>query len=726
MRCALCGLGLLVLATGVFAGGTEVVPVREAENGGGVLLRYGAQRVLVVRGTPREMGLQHGRLLRQEVREDVAALLDWAVRRQGQPRESLAAIWAQVEPFVPARYREEMAGLAEGAGVPLADLQLVHAVPVRFHCTGTAALPAVTKDGKLYHTRSLDYSLDIEAGKSLQDNAILHVAVPEGGLPHAMVGWAGFLGCVTGLNARGVSVGEMGSRSRDESYDGVPMIFLLREVLWRAADLGEAKAIWTAGPRTCGYNFIFCDPGGACAVECTHTAIRFFAPGDEAENRAPHYAIEGVLRRCNHFVDPELAATQREAYDPRKSAPSSWLGYEAQGRLLAGKLGRIDAETMLSVLRGYPATHPCLHQALMCPTDRAIWVAQATDPRQDPLPGAQNQPFYRYDLLPLVEGHPAPALRFSTDRSVSKTVESGRVRETRSIEGFFAHEPTEFAWRMETLRSLGPVTIHHLSFPSPGPSRYLENLTVHGEYYRPAGEGPFPAVIVLHILDGRFYVARLVANALAQKGVAALFIQLPYYGDRRPAGKIDLEAVDLPDVVDAVRQGVRDVRRGAAWLRARREVDPERVGIVGVSLGAFMAELAAGADGGFDRCAFVLGGGSIADAVWSGSRDTRKIAALLEERGWPRAKAAPLLAPLEPIGLAAGVRREGVLMINCRADEVVPPASTERYWEALGRPPIVWYDGGHYALKDHVFEVLEKITGHFAAAPAKAAQADGR
>jgi dipeptidyl aminopeptidase/acylaminoacyl peptidase len=194
--------------------------------------------------------------------------------------------------------------------------------------------------------------------------------------------------------------------------------------------------------------------------------------------------------------------------------------------------------------------------------------------------------------------------------------------------------------------------------------------------------------------------------------VAALYVKLPYYGERRPAS-LDLAALDLPDILGALKQAVRDVRRGAAWLRARPEVDPEKVGIVGVSLGSFVAQMAAGADGGFDRCCFVLGGASVADAVFSGGKDTRKAAALLAERGWTREKVVELLAPFEPVAHAAGVKKEGVLMVNCRADDIVPPESTRRYWEALGRPEIVWYDGGHYGLKDHVLDILHRIATHF-------------
>ncbi len=703
---------LLLLLLVALARADEIKPQKIAESGAGVLYKYAHQRVLVVRGKPREMGVAHGRLLAEEVKADVQAFLyDWAMGDRGRTREELQAIWDRLAPHIPKRYLEEIAGIAEGSGVPVEDIRLVHAIPSRYHCTGAAALPAVTADGKVYHTRSLDYSLDIGNGVRPQTNSILYVCVPEEGVPHAIVSWAGFVGCVTGMNLEGVSVGEMGSSSSDETFDGVPMIFLLREVLVRARDLAQAKGIWAKGPRTCGFNFVFSDPKDACAVESNATMVRFFGAGDERENVAPHCAIAGIVRRCNHFVDPELAATQREPYDPRESAGSSWSAYDIQGRFLDERRGKIDAHTMIALLRTYPVSHSCLHQAVMCPNDRAIWVSEARDPREDPLPGAQNQPFLRYDLRAFVEGVALPAQHSGPDRPFTGPAESGTIDGEREIQGPFAHRPEKVAYILRPLRTLGEVSIHELTYPSPGPSLCPENETVYAEYFRPPGEGPFPSAIVLDILDGRAYVARMVAAGLSQAGVAALFVKLPYYGERRPKS-LDPDKLGLPDVVGAVTQGVRDIRRGAAWLRGRKEV--RSVGIVGVSLGAFMAELAAGADGGFDRCAFVVGGGSIADSIYAGSKDTRKIVKVLEARGYTEEKVREAIAPIEPLTTIGGVGRGGVLMINCRNDEVVPRASTERYWEAIGKPEIVWYDGGHYALKDHVFDVLAKITAHFA------------
>src|SRR3954464_6758815 len=48
----------------------------------------------------------------------------------------------------------------------------------------------------------------------------------------------------------------------------------------------------------------------------------------------------------------------------------------------------------------------------------------------------------------------------------------------------------------------GGVEIYHVRYPSPVVSAHPENNTVYSEYYRPAGPGLFPGVIVLDITGG--------------------------------------------------------------------------------------------------------------------------------------------------------------------------------------------------------------------------------
>ena len=59
--------------------------------------------------------------------------------------------------------------------------------------------------------------------------------------------YAGFIGSVTGMNAKKISVGEMGGRGLGH-WDGVPMAFLVRMALEEANTLDEAVAVFRDHP----------------------------------------------------------------------------------------------------------------------------------------------------------------------------------------------------------------------------------------------------------------------------------------------------------------------------------------------------------------------------------------------------------------------------------------------------------------------------------------------
>ena len=96
---------------------------------------------------------------------------------------------------------------------------------------------SATQDGTLYHGRVLDYAVDWQ----LQDHAVLIVCEPAGEIPFVNVSYAGFVGSVTGMNSRHVSIGEMGGGGQGH-WDGMPMALLVREVLQTAGDLEAAIA----------------------------------------------------------------------------------------------------------------------------------------------------------------------------------------------------------------------------------------------------------------------------------------------------------------------------------------------------------------------------------------------------------------------------------------------------------------------------------------------------
>src|SRR5262249_39756243 len=151
----------------------------------------------------------------------------------------------------------------------------------------------------------------------------------------------------------------------------------------------------------------------------------------------------------------------------------------------------------------------------------------------------------------------------------STTAERGTVRFTaqddpaRVPEHYrLATHSFDFEMAPRVVLPVSGVETYRLTFPSPVQSPYPENNTVSAEYFRPVGPGPFPAVIVLDILDGSQIVSRGIASVLASNKVAALCVQMAYYGPRRPKGsRVRLLSTNIQHTLNAVRQSVLDCRR---------------------------------------------------------------------------------------------------------------------------------------------------------------------
>ncbi|HLJ91869.1 MAG TPA: prolyl oligopeptidase family serine peptidase [Gemmataceae bacterium] len=269
----------------------------------------------------------------------------------------------------------------------------------------------------------------------------------------------------------------------------------------------------------------------------------------------------------------------------------------------------------------------------------------------------------------------------------------------------------EMAWKGDQADS--SVAVYRVRFPSPVTSACPENNTIHAEYYRPKGNGPFPGVIVLDITAGDQRLSRIIAHCLAQNKVAALFVQMAYYGPRRPPGsRLRLLSPNIPFTIEAVRQTVLDIRRATAWLEARPEVDSHRLGIHGTSLGSMIGALAAEMEPKLSRVSLALGGGGLVDAFYDHPRAApyRKV---WEALGGTKQRVAQVLAPVDPITCAGNLKGRRVLMVAGKRDEIVPPSATEALWRAAGEPKIIWYDCTHYGAALYMGAILNEVVRLF-------------
>jgi dienelactone hydrolase len=253
-----------------------------------------------------------------------------------------------------------------------------------------------------------------------------------------------------------------------------------------------------------------------------------------------------------------------------------------------------------------------------------------------------------------------------------------------------------------------------VTFPSPVKTPHERNNTVHCELYRPKVEGKRPAVIVLHILGGDFPLARLFCHSLNQSGTTALFLKMPYYGPRRdPEVPRRMIAENAEETVEGMTQAVLDIRRAAALLATRDDVDPEQIGIMGVSLGGITASLAASAEPRIHNVCLLLAGGNFAK-IAAESAEFKKQREKFQADGRDPKEFEKVIQEVDPLTYAELLCDRRVLMFNAKSDEVIPYACTEALWIAAGKPEIVWLNGGHYSVIRHLPTALMRANKFFA------------
>ena len=218
----------------------------------------------------------------------------------------------------------------------------------------------------------------------------------------------------------------------------------------------------------------------------------------------------------------------------------------------------------------------------------------------------------------------------------------------------------------------------------------------------PSGER-YPAAILL----GGYKTGRKAVDIPTRTGnLVLLSIDYPYSGPERPRG------LDWVRYFGTMRRAILDtppaVLLAAQYLYTRRDVDPERVSVIGVSLGVPFSVAAAATDKRIAGAALLHGGGDIASMAYYAFAD-RGPAWIMRGLAWGLSW---VVAPLEPTRYAAEVAPRPVLMVNAADDEFIPRASVLELYGSLRQPKrIVWLESAHVATSDdEVVDGLMSIT----------------
>ncbi|MCP4639502.1 MAG: hypothetical protein GY851_03675 [bacterium] len=340
--------------------------------------------VLELRGSPEEMGAEHGTLMRDRIQHGIEHFLKQSDTIFDVSFELLSREAKRCEPFIPHPYIQEMKAIAAHSGVPyddilalncLVDVDGCHTQGI-LQCCNFVVSPPATRDGMVIHGRNLDFP----HGGVIPGMAITVVRRPaqSDALPTLGVTWVGFAGMLTGCNAAQLSAAEVGCPAKDSALDGMPIPFLIRDALERSHSAEAFFERLRGSRRTCGFNLAVCDgkTGDALGIEFTHSLCE----------RRP--ARKGVL------VVDDVCFCKKTAAN-RLCYPAGAFRHARAMHLAGTYRGAIDVDTALGFLRDrYDMAHAvhrgvgynCLcnrhtvHSVLFLPAENRVLIAHGEVP----------------------------------------------------------------------------------------------------------------------------------------------------------------------------------------------------------------------------------------------------------------------------------------------------------------------------------------------------------
>ena len=314
--------------------------------------------LIVVEGTPYEMGRQLGTALKAEIQTFIPAALQGVCSELNVTQELLQEVWTRSAAYADDRVEQELAGLADGCGLPLSTLQAMHAVPLLmpYSCSSIAAWGDATEDGHLYQTRNLDWSMEIGA----HNFAVIVVYRPDDGVPHVVPTFAGFIGAHTGMNGKGIALAEMGDASRREApyFVHAPhFTVFFRTMLYDADSLTKTLEIFHDQPLTKRYHFVFGDG------QTNHRAVKIRAHSPEPA--AKRIAIWKDNDPTDEFAPNVL----------------SCIVYNDEGRgafpTLKSGFGKLNGEAMVKLANSIPIKGGNVVNVVYDATALRLWVTYA-------------------------------------------------------------------------------------------------------------------------------------------------------------------------------------------------------------------------------------------------------------------------------------------------------------------------------------------------------------
>jgi isopenicillin-N N-acyltransferase-like protein len=201
-------------------------------------------------------------------------------------------------------------------------------------CTSFGTWGARSADSSLIIGRNFDFYV----GDHFSENKIVSFEHPTDGYRFMSVTWGGFIGVVSGMNEKGLTVTINAAKSEIPSGSATPVSLVSREILQYAKNISEAYAIAKKRKMFVSESFLIgsAEDNKAVIIEKTPDSVGLYDPG------------KNEIICANHFQSPELAGSISNKFQLRQSA--SDYRYHRVQELLAAN-GKNTVQKTLRILR---------------------------------------------------------------------------------------------------------------------------------------------------------------------------------------------------------------------------------------------------------------------------------------------------------------------------------------------------------------------------------------
>ncbi len=177
-------------------------------------------------------------------------------------------------------------------------------------CTSFGAWDTKTENGAMLLGRNFDFWM----GDDFAKNKIVSFVTPSQGHPFAFITWGGFIGVVSGMNTKGLTVTINAARSSIPTGAATPVSLVAREILQYAGNIQEAVAIAHRRKMFVSESFLIGSAADhkSVIVEKTPDTLSIYDPASDQIICTNHYQSEGLKdQQLNREQMKESASVYR-------------------------------------------------------------------------------------------------------------------------------------------------------------------------------------------------------------------------------------------------------------------------------------------------------------------------------------------------------------------------------------------------------------------------------